>query len=147
MRTLLRTFVMPVVVGILLLGSVSFAIATSRQTVPRATDEVYPCIPDNTGGASAPNQGDSGKVLTADNPNVGPVGTRTGCKCPHPVPLAKVEGNNLGKTLYVSASKPIDFVTIKSGSNATIISQSWQIYNGTIKLSQAVSNYVIWVCP
>lgn len=178
MRTLLRTLSPWVAATAILFASVSLAVATSKQTVPRATDDVYPCEPSQTGStsskrggsatskyygtsgggssggncvpcppkASTPNQGNSSMVFKVDNPNV-PGSVNTGpCKCENPQPLTKVEGN-LGKTIYVSASKPIDFVTIKSGTGARLVSASWQIYNGTIMISKDVSNYVVWVCP
>lgn len=87
--------------------------------------------------AEAPNQGDPSKVLTVDNPNV---------KCAEPVPGAKVEGG-LGRTIKVSASDPIDFVTVKSGSGAEVVSASFGTTWGKITLSKDVSNYVVWTCP
>ena len=87
--------------------------------------------------AGAPNQGDPSKVLKVDNPCVW---------CKYPTPGKKVEGN-FGRTIYVSSSNPIDFVTVKSGEGATVVSSSFDTYKGKIKLSKDVSNYVVWTCP
>jgi hypothetical protein len=94
-----------------------------------------------TGAALAqddPNQGDEDKVLTVDNPAV---------SCADPTPLAKVDGVNTA-TITFSASSPIDFVTVKSGAQAEVVSSSFAADNlsGSITLSQNVSNYVVWTC-
>ena len=91
-----------------------------------------------TAFAAGPNQGDPSKVLTADNTSV---------SCHHPVAGKKVEGG-FGRTITVYSSSPIDKVTVKSGSKATVVSKSFSgYYKATIKLSQDVSNYVVWTCP
>ena len=164
MRTLLRTLLAWTAAAAIVFAGVSLAVATSTQPVAPATDAVYPCEPSDSGTlrtssqtnvddcvpcppqASAPNQGDGGKVLTVNNPNVPGSADVGPCKCENPQPLTKVEGG-LGRTITISASRPIDFVTIKSGDGARLVSASWQIYSGTITLSKDVSNYVIWVCP
>ena len=165
MRNLLRTLLISVAAIALLAAGVSLALATgttSTSTTSPATSTVYPCPPTTTTKTSTtttsdcvpcppeaetPNQGTDGYVLTVDNPNVPTAANQGVCKCENPQPLTKVEGNNLGSTIVVSASKPIDFVTIKSGEGVYVISAVWQIYSGTITLSKDVSNYVIWVCP
>jgi hypothetical protein len=87
--------------------------------------------------AAAPNQGDASKVITADNPLVS-------CDA---VPTKKVE-NVKGRTLHLSSEIPIDYVTIKSGQNAKVVSTDFDsALSGTVKLSKDVSNYVVWVCP
>jgi hypothetical protein len=89
------------------------------------------------GADNGPNQGNQSMVLTVDNPNV---------SCEHPTPGKKVEGD-FGRTIFVSASKPIDFVTVKSGKDAYVVWSSFDKYKGKIKLSKDVSNYVVWICP
>jgi hypothetical protein len=84
----------------------------------------------------APNQGDPMKVLKVNNKNVW---------CKDPTPLRKVEGD-FGRTIYVKAKHPIDFVTVKSGEGAYVVDKKFGIYWGKIKLSKDISNYVIWVC-
>jgi hypothetical protein len=86
--------------------------------------------------AATPNQGDADKVLTVDNPNV---------SCADPTPLPKVEGG-FGHVINVSADDPIDFVTVKSGQGAYLVSAEFDTTSGTITLSKDVSNYVIWTC-
>jgi hypothetical protein len=49
MRNLLRSAATPLIVGAILLGSVSIAAACWHQTVPPAPNHVYPCIPSHTG--------------------------------------------------------------------------------------------------
>ena len=88
--------------------------------------------------AGVPNQGNPAYVLKVDNPNVD-------CSCP--TAGKKIEGGNLGRTLYLSSNSPIDFVTIKSGTGAYVVSASFDTYKGKIKLSKDVSNYVVWTCP
>ena len=83
------------------------------------------------------NQGDPDKVLTVDNPNV---------SCASPVAGPKVEGN-LGTTISFSAAAPIDFVTVKSGQGAVVVSATFDTTSGQITLSKDVSNYVVWTCP
>jgi hypothetical protein len=92
-----------------------------------------------TGGAvaAAPNQGNTTMVLKVDN-------TKVWCK--YPVAGKKVEVKS-GKTIYVSSSKPIDFVTVKSGTGAYVVSGYFGITSGKITLSKDVSNYVVWTCP
>jgi hypothetical protein len=106
-------------------------------TVAGATAAMTIATAGAAGASKAPNQGDASKVLTADNPNV---------SCAYPTPLDKVEGGGLGRTIHVSASTAIDYVTVKSGQNASIESASFDTYSGTITLSKDVSNYVVWVC-
>lgn len=87
----------------------------------------------------APNQGDPSKITKVDN-------TKVWCK--YPTPSAKVEGN-FGRTISFHASRPIDFVTVKSGDGAWLV-HSWfdsYRYKGTIKMSKDVSNYIVWTCP
>jgi hypothetical protein len=84
-----------------------------------------------------PNQGDPDKVLKVDNPNVW---------CKDPVPGKKIEGD-LGQTIVVYASDPIDFVTVKSGKGAYVVFAKFDKFWGKIKLSKDVSNYVVWTCP
>jgi hypothetical protein len=62
------------------------------------------------------------------------------------VPAEKVEGD-FGRKIHVSASDPIDFVTVKSGKNATLVFAEFDEFSGKIKLSKDVSNYVVWTCP
>ena len=88
-------------------------------------------------GLALANQGDSDKVLTVDNPNV---------SCASPVEGSKVEGG-LGTTISFSAAAPIDFVTVKSGQGAVVVSATFDTTSGTITLSKDVSNYVVWTCP
>lgn len=96
----------------------------------------------SAGSASAtvaPNQGDASKIEYAVNLPVfkncvGDV-----------VPLDKVEGD-FGTKIYVSADKPIAKVTIKSGKDAYVVSQTFGEKWGKIELSKDVSNYVVWVC-
>ena len=88
-------------------------------------------------GLALANQGDPDKVLTVDNPNV---------SCASPVAGPKVEGN-LGTTITFSAGAPIDFVTVKSGKGAVVVSAAFDTTSGTITLSKDVSNYVVWTCP
>ena len=88
-------------------------------------------------GLALANQGDPDKVLTVDNPNV---------SCASPVAGPKVEGN-LGTTISFSAGAPIDFVTVKSGKGAVVVSATFDTTSGTITLSKDVSNYVVWTCP
>jgi hypothetical protein len=88
-------------------------------------------------GLALANQGDPSKVLTVDNPNV---------SCASPVAGPKVEGN-LGTTISFSAAAPIDFVTVKSGQGAVVVSAEFDTTSGTITLSKDVSNYVVWTCP
>jgi hypothetical protein len=88
-------------------------------------------------GLALANQGDPDKVLTVDNPNV---------SCASPVAGPKVEGN-LGTTISFSAGAPIDFVTVKSGQGAVVVSATFDTTSGTITLSKDVSNYVVWTCP
>jgi hypothetical protein len=85
----------------------------------------------------APNQGDPDKVIKVNNPNVW---------CAYPVPGKKFEGD-FGQTIHVSASSPIDFVTVKSGKDAYVVYKTFDTYWGKIKLSKDVSNYVVWTCP
>ena len=66
--------------------------------------------------------------------------------CKYPKAGKKVEGN-FGRTITVKASAPIDFVTVKSGRGAYVVSAYFSGYSGTIKLSKDVSNYVVWTCP
>src|ERR671913_1084308 len=63
-------------------------------------------------GLALANQGDPDKVLTVDNPNV---------SCASPVAGPKVQGN-LGTTISFSAGAPIDFLTVKSGEGAVVVS-------------------------
>src|SRR5215218_1162245 len=88
-------------------------------------------------GLALANQGDPDKVLTVDNPNV---------SCASPVAGPTVEGN-LGTTISFSAGAPIDFVTVKSGEGAVVVSATFDTTSGTITLSKDVSNYVVWTCP
>jgi hypothetical protein len=88
-------------------------------------------------GFALANQSDPDKVLTVDNPNV---------SCASPVAGPKVEGN-LGTTISFSAAAPIDFVTVKSGQGAEVVSAEFDTTSGTITLSKDVSNYVVWTCP
>ena len=87
-------------------------------------------------GLALANQGDPDKVLTVDNPNV---------SCASPVAGPKVEGN-LGTTISFSAGAPIDFVTVKSGKGAVVVSATFDTTSGTITLSKDVSSYVVWTC-
>jgi hypothetical protein len=88
-------------------------------------------------GLALANQGDPDKVLTVDNPNV---------SCASPVAGPKVEGG-LGTTISFSAEAPIDFVTVKSGEGAVVVSAQFDTTSGQITLSKDVSNYVVWTCP
>jgi hypothetical protein len=80
---------------------------------------------------------DPSKVLTVDNPNV---------SCESPVAGPKVEGE-LGQTIIVSAEDPIDFVKVKSGVGAVVVSAQFDTNQGQITLSKDVSSYVVWTCP
>jgi hypothetical protein len=80
---------------------------------------------------------DPAKVLTVDNPNV---------SCESPVAGPKVEGE-LGRTIIVSADDPIDFVKVKSGVGAVVVSSQFDTNQGQITLSKDVSSYVVWTCP
>src|SRR6266487_4557543 len=80
---------------------------------------------------------DPSKVLTVDNPNV---------SCKSPVAGPKVEGE-LGQTIIVSAEDPIDFVKVKSGVGAVVVSAQFDTNQGQITLSKDVSSYVVWICP
>ena len=80
---------------------------------------------------------DPAKVLTVDNPNV---------SCESPVAGPKVEGE-LGRTIIVSADDPIDFVKVKSGVGAAVVSAQFDTNQGQITLSKDVSSYVVWTCP
>src|SRR6266487_133954 len=80
---------------------------------------------------------DPSKVLTVDNPNV---------SCKSPVAGPKVEGE-LGQTIIVSAEDPIDFVKVKSGVGAVVVSAQFDTNQGQITLSKDVSSYVVWTCP
>lgn len=96
----------------------------------------------SAGSASAtvaPNQGDASKVLHPAYSTV------REAHCDNPVPLDKVEGD-FGKTIYVTADKPINKVTLKSGKDAEYVSKSFTLKSATITLSKDVSNYVVWVC-
>src|SRR5918996_393251 len=88
-------------------------------------------------GLALANQGDPDKVLTVDNPNV---------SCASPMEGPKVEGD-LGTTISFSAGAPIDFVTVKSGEGAVVVSATFDTTSGQITLSKDVSNYVFWTCP
>src|SRR5918996_6440340 len=88
-------------------------------------------------GLALANQGDPDKVLTVDNPNV---------SCESPVASPKVEGG-LGTTISFSADAPIDFVTVKSGEGAVVVSAQFDTHTGQITLNKDVSNYVVWTCP
>ena len=71
-------------------------------------------------GLALANQGDPDKVLTVDNPNV---------SCASPVAGPKVEAN-LGTTISFSAAAPIDFVTVKSGQGAVVVSATFDTTSG-----------------
>ena len=88
---------------------------------------------------NAPNQGDPSKVLKVDNPHV---------SCAYPQPGPKIEGG-LKRYITFYANAPIDFVTVKSGEKASVIHAWFDRYEfkGTIKVTQDVSNYVVWTCP
>lgn len=88
-------------------------------------------------GLALADQGNPAKVLTVDNPNV---------SCESPVQGPKVEGE-LGPTIIVSAEDPIDFVTVKSGVDAVVVSAQFDTNQGQITLSKEISNYVVWTCP
>jgi hypothetical protein len=88
-------------------------------------------------GLALADQPDPAKVLTVDNPNV---------SCESPVAGPKVEGG-LGRTIVVSAQDPIDFVTVKSGGGAVVVSAQFDTNQGQITLSKDVSGYVVWTCP
>lgn len=87
--------------------------------------------------AGGVNQGDENKVLTVDNAAV---------SCESPAAADKVEGN-LGRTVEFSADDPIDFVTVKSGNGAVVVSSTFDTFSGSVTLSKDVSNYVVWTCP
>ena len=88
-------------------------------------------------GLGLAQQGDPDKVLTVDNPNV---------SCESPVAGPKVQGS-LGTTISFSADAPIDFVTVKSGEGAVVVSAQFDTNTGQITLSKDVSSYVVWTCP
>jgi hypothetical protein len=88
-------------------------------------------------GLALADQGNPSKVLTVDNPNV---------SCESPAAGPKVEGD-LGPTIIVSAQYPIDFVTVKSGVDAIVVSAQFDTNHGQITLSKDVSSYVVWTCP
>jgi len=88
-------------------------------------------------GTNAPNQGNPAYVLKVDNPHVW---------CKYPTPGNKVEVKS-GRLLYLTSHKPIDFVTIKSGTGASVVSSKFTKTTALIKLSKDVSNYVVWTCP
>jgi hypothetical protein len=88
-------------------------------------------------GLALAEQADPSKVLTVDNPNV---------SCESPVAGTKVEGE-LGRTITVSAEDPIDFVRVKSGVGAVVVSAQFDTNRGQITLSKDVSSYVVWTCP
>jgi hypothetical protein len=89
--------------------------------------------------ATGPNQGNPYFVKKADNKYV---------SCAYPTPGKKFEGA-YGRTIYVSAYDPIDYVTIKSGRDAYVVSTSFYDYGkkAKITMSKDVSNFVIWTCP
>jgi hypothetical protein len=87
--------------------------------------------------ASGENQGNDSKVLTVDNPAV---------SCESPVAADKVEGD-LGPTVEFTTDDPVDFVTVKSGNGAEVVSSSFGATGGSVTLSKDVSNYVVWTCP
>jgi hypothetical protein len=84
----------------------------------------------------APNQGDPDKVIRVNNQNV---------QCNNPQPQQKREGD-FGQTINFRANHPIDFVTVKSGQGAFVVSKSFDTFQGQITLSKDVSNFVVWVC-
>jgi hypothetical protein len=88
-------------------------------------------------GLALADQGNPSKALTVDNPNV---------SCESAVAGPKVEGN-LGRTIFVSAQDPIDFVTVKSGAGAVLVSAQFDTRQGQITLSKDISAYVVWTCP
>jgi hypothetical protein len=88
-------------------------------------------------GLALADQGNPAKVLTVDDPNV---------SCESPVHGPKVEGD-LGPTIIVSAEDPIDFVTVKSGVDAVVVSAQFDTNQGQITLSKDISSYVVWTCP
>jgi hypothetical protein len=88
-------------------------------------------------GLALADQGNPSKVLTVDNPNV---------SCESAVAGPTVEGE-LGPTIVVSAENPIDFVTVKSGVGAVVVSAQFDTNQGQITLSKDVSSYVVWTCP
>ncbi len=51
------------------------------------------------------------------------------------------------RTIIVSAEDPIDFVTVKSGSSAVVVSARFSTNSGEITLSKDVSGYIVWTCP
>jgi len=87
--------------------------------------------------ASGENQGNESKVLTVDNVAV---------SCASPAAADKVEGD-LGRTVVFATEDPVDFVTVKSGNGATVVSSSFGATGGSVTLSKDVSNYVVWTCP
>jgi hypothetical protein len=87
--------------------------------------------------ASGENQGNAGKVLTIDNPAV---------TCESAVAAEKVEGD-LGTTVEFTTDYPVDYVTVKSGNGATVVSSTFDAFSGSFTLSKDVSNYVVWTCP
>jgi hypothetical protein len=87
-------------------------------------------------GLALADQGNPSKVLTVDNPNV---------SCESPVQGPKVQGE-LGPTIIVSAEDPIDFVTVKSGVDAVVVSAQFDTNQGQITLSKDISSYVVWTC-
>jgi hypothetical protein len=88
-------------------------------------------------GLARADGADRSKVLTVDSPNV---------SCASPVPGPKVEGE-LGGTISVSTQDPIDFVTVKSGVGAVVVSAQFDTHHGQITLSKDISGYVVWTCP
>jgi hypothetical protein len=92
------------------------------------------------GGSGAPNQGDPSKVLTVDNPY-------EYCDA---VPGYKVEGD-FGQYIKIWSKDPIDFVTVKSGRDASVLwsdtGEDYGKYWIKFKLSKDISNYVVWTCP
>jgi hypothetical protein len=86
-----------------------------------------------------PNQGEADKVLTVES----------GYTCSGTMVAGeKVEGDSLGPTITVTATSPIVQVTIKSGSEAAVVTATWStdFLTGTITISKDVSNYVVWTC-
>jgi hypothetical protein len=59
-----------------------------------------------------------------------------------PVAGTKVEGE-LGRTITVSAQDPIDFVRVKSGVDAVVVSARFDTNQGQITLSKDISSYVV----
>jgi hypothetical protein len=88
-------------------------------------------------GLALANEGNPSMVLTVDNQNV---------SCESPVQGPKIEGD-FGQTIVVSAEDPIDFVTVKSGVGAFVVSAEFDTNQGQITLSKDISGYVVWTCP